>query len=83
LWGFFPDKFACFFVSGLYLWLPHFASICGINKASPKKEAIAWVDYTALTIMGELSGIFPFMCRRCRLLLTFEDSGHALTMVVG
>jgi len=25
--AFFPDKFACFFVSGLYLCLPHFATI--------------------------------------------------------
>ncbi len=35
LWGFFPDKFSCFFVSGLYLRLPH-VTICGIKKACQK-----------------------------------------------
>jgi hypothetical protein len=38
------------------------------QQGIPKKEAITWVDYTALMIMRELSDIFPLMCRRCRLL---------------
>jgi len=37
------------------------------SRRHARKQAIAWVDYTALMMMGEVSGIFPFLRQRCRL----------------